>query len=81
MQLHVRWSPVKRDIVLGHELIVSDVFRVLPPLLPVISVVGRNADVPNGSVKPDIENLQKRKSKVKLYDFLHFQKVHEMRGG
>lgn len=51
---------MERDIVLGHELVVSDVFRVLPPLLPLVSVVGRDADVPDGSIEPDVEDLQAR---------------------
>ena len=46
------------DIVLGHELVISDVFRVLPPFLPLARVVGGDADVPDGSVKPHVKNLK-----------------------
>ena len=46
------------DIVLGHELVISDVFRVLPPFLPLARVVGGDADVPDGSVEPHVKNLK-----------------------
>ncbi len=50
--------PVEGDIVLGHELVVSNVFRVLPPFLPFTSVVGGDADVTDGSVEPHVEDLK-----------------------
>jgi hypothetical protein len=50
---------VEGDIVLSHELVIADIFRVLPPLLPLVGVVRGDADVPDGSVEPYVENLKK----------------------
>jgi hypothetical protein len=52
--------PVEGDVVFGHELVVSDVVRVLPPLLPVLRVVGGDADVPDGGVEPNVKDLEKK---------------------
>jgi hypothetical protein len=51
---------VEGNIVFGHELVVSDVVRVLPPLLPVLRVVGGDADVPDGGVEPNVKDLEKK---------------------
>ena len=48
---------MKRHIVLAHELNQLHIVGVLPPGLPVPHIVGGDADVPNGGVKPDIEDL------------------------
>ena len=48
---------VEGHVILGHELPVLHVVRVLPPLLPVLRVLGGDADVPDGGVKPDVEDL------------------------
>ena len=45
---------VEGHVVLGHELPVLNILRVLPPLLPVLCVLGGDADVPDGGVKPDV---------------------------
>ena len=50
--------PVEGNVVLGHELVVSDVIGILPPFLPLARVVGSDADVPNGSVEPHVEHLE-----------------------
>jgi hypothetical protein len=50
---------VKGNIVFSHELVVSDVVWVLPPLFPVLRVVGGDADLPDGGVKPNVEDLKK----------------------
>ena len=46
------------DIVLGHELVISNVFRILPPFLPLARVVGGDADVTDGSVEPHVKDLE-----------------------
>jgi hypothetical protein len=52
-------QPVEGDIVLSHKLIIADIFRVPPPLLPLVGVVRGDADVPDGSVEPYVEDLKK----------------------
>ena len=50
--------PVEGYVVLGHELVVSDVIGILPPFLPLARVIGSDADVPDGSIEPNVEHLQ-----------------------
>lgn len=45
------------DIVLAHELHQLHLIRVLPPGSPVRDIVGCDADVAYGRVKPHIEDL------------------------
>ena len=48
---------MERNIVLGHELPVLHIVRILPPPLPLLGVLSCDADVSDGGVKPDIEHL------------------------
>ena len=48
---------MKRNVVLGHELVVHDLFFVLPPALPVLRVASRDAQIADGCVKPHVEYL------------------------
>ena len=54
----IGFLPVEGYVVLGHELVVSDVIGVLPPFLPLAGVIGSDADVPDGSIEPNVEHLQ-----------------------
>lgn len=45
------------NVILAHELVQLDVLRVLPPLLPVIGIVGSNRGVTNRGIEPDIKDL------------------------
>ena len=45
------------DVVLAHELNQLHLIRVLPPGSPVRDIVGCDADVAYGRVKPDVEDL------------------------
>jgi hypothetical protein len=53
---------VEGDIVLSHELVIADIFRVPPPLLPLVGVVRGDAYIPNRSVKPYVEDLKKARA-------------------
>jgi len=53
---------VEGDIVLSHKLIIADIFRVLPPLLPLVAVVRGDAYIPNRSVEPYVEDLKKARA-------------------
>ena len=48
---------VEGNVVLGHELPVLHVVRVLPPQLPLRRVLRRDADVPDRGVEPYVEHL------------------------
>ena len=48
---------MKWNIVFSHELPVFHILRVLPPFLPLLGVLGSDADVANRGVEPDIEDL------------------------
>lgn len=48
---------MKRHVVLPHELHQLHIVGVLPPGLPVPHIVGGDADVADGGIKPDIEHL------------------------
>lgn len=54
-------NAVKRDVVLGHKLVELHLVGVLPPLLPLLGVVGRDGKVPNGGIKPDVKHLHFRR--------------------
>lgn len=58
---HLECSPhrVEGHVVLAHELYQFYILRAVPPLLPGVRVGGRDADVANRSVKPDIEDLHR----------------------
>src|SRR5690554_5595120 len=45
------------DIVFPDKLEELHLFSVLPPIAPIIGVVGCNRDVTYGGIKPDVENL------------------------
>ena len=48
---------VERHIILAHELNQLHIVWVLPPGPPICHIVGSDADVTNGGVKPHIEDL------------------------
>jgi len=63
---------MKGDIIFAHKLVQLDLFGVLPPFLPFISVVGSDGGIsnkpvirktysekriPNGGIKPDVKDL------------------------
>ena len=54
---------VERHIVLAHEFVIADVFRVVPPRLPRIALAVRvgpflcRADIFDGCVEPDVKHL------------------------
>src|SRR6201999_1562000 len=54
---------VERHVVLAHEFVIANVFRVVPPRLPDIALavrVGpflRRADIFDGRIEPDVEYL------------------------
>jgi len=50
---------VELYVVFAHELLVLDLLGVtrLPPLPPAVSLVGGDADVADGRVKPHLEDL------------------------
>lgn len=48
---------VERHVVFTHELIQLYILGVLPPLGPIVSVVGSDARVTDRCVEPDIEDL------------------------
>ena len=50
-------NTVEGLVVLGHELPVLHIIRVLPPLFPVLQLLGRDADVPDGGDQTDVEDL------------------------
>ena len=56
--------PVEGYVVLGHELVVSDVIGILPPFLPLARVIGSDADVPDGSIEPNVEHLHENLKQV-----------------
>jgi len=49
------------DIIFAEEVDHFHIVWVLPPLFPFVSIVGRNGDVTNWSIKPHIEYLTKYK--------------------
>lgn len=48
-----RWKSVLNVIEIGH------LRRILPPVLPLVGVVGSDRQITNGGIKPHIEHLQK----------------------
>jgi len=47
---------VEGDVILAHKLIELNVFRILPPLLPVfLNVICSDREVTDGCIEPDIE--------------------------
>ena len=50
-------TAVSKCVSLGHELEVLDPVGVLPPLLPLVRVAGRDADVADRRVEPHVEHL------------------------
>ncbi len=48
---------VEGNVILSHELIQLHFGRILPPLLPLIGVVGSDGKISNRRIKPDIKHL------------------------
>jgi len=48
---------VERNIIFTHELNQLDIFRVLPPFLPLVGVVSSDGNVSNWSIVPNVEDL------------------------
>jgi len=48
---------VESQVVLSHELVQLHVLSVLPPLLPLVAVVGGDGDIADGSIEPHIEDF------------------------
>lgn len=48
---------VEWHIILAHELIELNIFRILPPFLPLSCVAWCDWDISNGCIKPHIEYL------------------------
>jgi len=48
---------MERNVVFTHELDQLDVFSILPPLFPTLSVVGSDGNVSDGGIIPDVEDL------------------------
>lgn len=44
-------------IVLAHELIEGNIIGVLPPLLPLVGIVGRDGRIADASIKPHVNHL------------------------
>jgi len=56
---HSGWenNSVEGNVVLTHKLDKFNIFLVLPPLLPIISVASSDRDVANWCIKPHIEHF------------------------
>ena len=48
---------MERDIVFAHKLVELYVFRVLPPLLPMVRVACSDRYITDWGIKPDVEDL------------------------
>ena len=48
---------VERHVVLGHELVELHLLGILPPLLPLLRVVGCDGEVADGRIKPHVKHL------------------------
>ncbi len=48
---------VEWDIILSHELEELNIFRILPPLLPMVGIICCDWDIPYRCIKPNIEHL------------------------
>lgn len=44
-------------IVLAHELIEGNIIGVLPPLLPLVGIVGRDGRIADAGIKPHVNDL------------------------
>lgn len=49
---------MKWNIILSHELNKLYLLRVLPPVSPLLSIVGSDRYIPNWGIKPDIKALR-----------------------
>ena len=52
------------NIVLGHEFVMDDLFAILPPAFPFFRVASRDAQIPNGGIKPHVEDLHTNSKQV-----------------
>lgn len=48
---------MESQVILSHELVQLHVLSVLPPLLPLVAVVGGDRDVADGGIEPNIEDF------------------------
>lgn len=52
-----KYDAMEGHIILCHELVQFDIFRILPPLLPIFGIVACDGYVTDWSVKPHIHNF------------------------
>ena len=51
------YHAVERYVILGHEVCQLHLFWILPPFLPLSSIVGCDGDVADRRIIPDIKHL------------------------